>query len=160
MPTALRKLDDRVLGDRGKKHADTHEDAPHDEHADTYPDEPRTEVVEREERPRERKAMPSTGTGDGFREFLSIFARVSRAVFLALALVVGLGILFTVAPTNEDNGLVSAVLDIARAAAGPFRDVFTISDNAERELVVNYAFAAGIYLLLATLVTKIVPGKS
>lgn len=150
MPTALRNLDDRVLGNRGKKS----EDAP-------YPDEPGTSEIERDKPVRGRESSgPPPNTSDGFREFLAVVARVSRLVFLALALIVGLGILFTVAPTNEDNVLVRFVLDVANAVAGPFRDIFTVDDNAERELVVNYGFAAGVYLLLSVLVPKLVPSKT
>jgi hypothetical protein len=144
MPAALRNLDDRVLGDRGKPRED--------EHPDVYPDERREPARVRDER-------PPASTGDGFREFLGVFTRVSRAVFLLLALVVFLGIVFTVAPTNADNPIVSTVLDVAGAAAGPFSDVFTVSGDAQRELVVNYGFAVAVYLLAAMLVTKL-PGTS
>jgi hypothetical protein len=144
MPAALRSLDDRLLGHRGTPHED--------EHPDVYPD-------ERREPARTRGDQPPTSTGDGLREFLGVFTRVARAVFLLLALVVFLGIVFTVAPTNADNPIVSTVLDVAGAAAGPFSDVFAVSDDAQRELVVNYGFAVAVYLLAAMLVTKL-PGTS
>lgn len=154
MPAALRNLDDRVLGDRGRSRED--------EQPDVYPDEDRAPARahdERREPARLRDEGPPTSTGNGFREFLGVFTRVSRAVFLLLALVVFLGIVFTVAPTNADNPIVSTVLDVSGAAAGPFSDVFTVSDDAQRELVVNYGFAVAVYLLAATLVTKL-PGTT
>lgn len=146
MPAALRNLDDRVLGDRGKSHED--------EHAEVYPDERREPARERD-----RHGTPPGSTGEAFRELLGVVVRVSRAVFLLLALVVFLGIVFTVAPTNADSPIVSTVLDVAGAAAGPFSDVFAVSDDAQRELVVNYGFAVAVYLLAAMLVTKL-PGTT
>ncbi|MBC7372562.1 MAG: hypothetical protein H7323_01035 [Frankiales bacterium] len=105
----------------------------------------------------ERPQVPNTGAGA--REALTIVYRVSRAVFLLLALVVGLGILFTLAPTNADNVIVRNVLSLASDAAGPFRDVFTVADDAERELVVNYAFAAVAYVAGSVIVGKLPGGK-
>lgn len=167
MPTALKDLDDRVLGRKKGEHDGEHggEHRASSRHADgdaPHPDERETRVVERPVRePREPRGTGSgPGTGDGAREALSIVYRISRLVFLVLAAVVALGILFVLAPTNPDNGVVELVTDVADAAAGPFRDVFTVSDDAERELVVNYAFAAGVYLLAAFLVRKLPGGKS
>ena len=138
LPTALRRMDDRVIGDRFR----------------------RREVVEVEPgqtRAAARPRLPNTGAGA--HEALTIVYRVSRAVFLLLAVVVGLGVVFTLAPTNADNVIVGNVLSLASDAAGPFRDVFTVPDNAERELVVNYAFAAVVYLVVSAVVGKLPGGK-
>jgi hypothetical protein len=149
MPTALKSLDDKVLGRRGSRDSDE----PHPD--ESRSDEPRAderEVVKRSER-------PSSGTGDGLREFLGIFYRVAQLVFFALAAVLVVGIVFVIAPTNPDNSIVEFVADLSEGAAGPFRDVFTVSDNAEREVVVNYGFAAVVYLVLGLLVSKLPGGK-
>lgn len=141
VPTALRRMDDRVIGDRFRKR----------ETVDVVEVEPgQTRVAERPEPPR---------TGEGAREALTIAYRISRAVFLLLAVVVVLGIVFTLAPTNADNVIVRNVLSLARDAAGPFRDVFTVDDDAERELVVNYAFAAVVYFVVSIVVGKLPGGK-
>lgn len=146
MPTALKSLDDKVLGRRGE----------HDDH-EPYPEEPKGEAgTTTEAEPRGRRR---SGTGDGLREFLAVFARVSKLVFYALAAVLVLGIVFVLAPTNADNAVVDLVADVSNAVAGPFRDVFTVSDNADRETVVNYAFAAVVYLALGKLVTMLAPSK-
>lgn len=141
MPTALRSLDDRVLGDRLTGGAGREHDG---RVTDPYPDQTRTRVVER----------PAPPAGDGPREVLRVVCRVSRAVLLGLAAVVALGVLFVLAPTNPDNALVSAVDDLSRWAAGPFRDVFAV-DDAQRELVVNLAFAAAVYVAAAALVGRL-----
>ena len=140
MPAALRRMDDRLLGDRLKKRPTTTE----------------TEEVVVEDRSAEPARPPRTGKGA--QEALAVVYRISRLVFLALALACLLGILFTVAPTNADNVIVENVFDLAKGAAGPFRDVFTAKDD-ERERIVNYAFAAFVYLLASVLVGKLPGGK-
>ena len=141
MPSALKSLDDKVLNRRTTERAE-----------EPYPDEPRRserEVVERQQK------SPGGSTGSGLREALAIVGRVSALVLFALAAVLVLGILFVLAPTNPDNSVVELVRDVANAAAGPFRDVFTVSDDADREIVVNYALAALVYVIGATLVGKL-----
>ena len=147
MPTALKSLDDKVLGRRGE----------HDDH-EPYPEEPRgeTEGDTGETEPREQKR---SSTGDGLREFLAVFLRISKLVFYALAAILVLGIVFVLAPTNADNVIVDLVTDVSNAVAGPFRDIFTISDNADRETVVNFAFAAVVYVVLGKLMNKLQPTK-
>jgi len=70
-----------------------------------------------------------------------------------------LGIVFTLTPTIGDNAIVRNVLDLADGAAGPSRDVLTVDDDAERELVVNYGFAAVVYFALSVVVGKLPGGK-
>ena len=145
LPAALRKLDDRVLGDRSEP--DRVDDTrPVERTSDSGPpDGPAP--------PRRRRSASA-----GLRGVLSVVYRVVRLVFLVLALVMLVGIGFTLAPTNPDNDVVSGVLDLAERAAGPFRDVFT-QEDPERQTLVNYGFAAVIYLLAAALVRKLpLPG--
>ncbi len=144
LPSALRRMDDRVIGDRFRKRETS-------ETREVVEDEPRrTRVSERPEAPR---------SSDGAREVLTIVYRVSRAVFLLLAVVVVLGIVFILAPTNEDNVIVRNAMSLAGDAAGPFRDVFTVDDDAEREMVVNYGFAAVVYFVVSVVVGKLPGGK-
>jgi hypothetical protein len=135
VPASLRRLDDRVLGrSRSQEAAVTERD--HDEHVEEKPSRPH----------------------DGLPTFLSIFYRVSRLVFLALATVLVLAVVLILAPANDDNSIVSAVFDIAEQVAGPFRDIFTLDDD-EREKIVNYGVAAVVYFVLGSLVTKLPTGK-
>ncbi len=171
LPSALRNLDERVLGRRGRARdahraddtADTadstaagtsagtadHSPAPEPAHADHHHVRPGSGREERVHRPPRQVG----------REVLGRVWRVSRLVFLALALVVLLGIVLTFAPTNDDNVLVRWVLSWAETAAGPFRDVFT-ADEPRRALLYNYALATGVWLLAAALVTKLPGGRS
>lgn len=136
------KLDDRVLGDRLRGE-------PQPQHDD--------QPVER--RSRERVSSPSSRrSGNGVRKAVGIVYKVFRLVFALLALAMVLGIVFTLAPSNPDNVIVRNVLEFADTAAGPFKDVFTIENDPERQVVVNYSFAGAIYLVAALLVTRL-PGS-
>ena len=88
---------------------------------------------------------------------LRIFYRICKLVFVLLALVVLLGIVFTKAPVNARNDIVRTVLRLARDVAGPFRDVFAPKDK-ENALVVNYLLAAAVYFGLSVLVRKLPTG--
>ncbi len=131
-----RKLDDRVLGDRlrGPRGRD-----------DTD-----TRGVDR---------RPHGEQGAGRRQALSIVYKVARVVFLLLALIVVLGIVFTLTPSNPDNALVRNALSLAETAAGPFADLFTVGGDPERALAINYSVAAVLYLLAGTLVTRLPGGR-
>lgn len=95
---------------------------------------------------------------DGLPTFLAIFYRVCRYVFLALALILVLAIVLILAPANEDNSIVSGIMDLGEQVAGPFKDIFTV-DDAEREKIVNYGLAAVVYFVAASLITKLPTGK-
>ena len=143
LPPALRQLDDRLLGNRFRRRDPVGPDASSDRE---------TVVIERSGL-RDRPTPPNTGQGAA--QVLAVTVRISRAVLLVLAVAVGLGIVFTLAPTNADNVIVRNTFELARSAAGPFRDVFSVGDNPDRELIVNYAFAAVVYAALAAVVGKI-----
>lgn len=139
VPTILRRTDDRVLGKRLRRRQSTSGEGG------------AGAVVARTLR---------QSSGKGLRQFLSVTGRVAKLVLLLLAAVVLLGIVFTLAPTNGDNVIVSNVLELARDAAGPFRDVYEVSDDADRELVVNYGLAALVFFVGALLVGRLGRGSS
>lgn len=91
--------------------------------------------------------------GDGAAAVLRPDQRVTTYVLFALVVVVLLGELFTLAPTNVGNVIVSNVLSLAEEVAGPFKDVFA-PNKAQDALVVNYLVAAAAYLVMG-----IVPGR-
>lgn len=153
MPTSLRSLDDRVLGDRGKGRRPDRSAAPRDEH-EPYPEETSERGTTSHRAPEGRGS-----TGEGLKQFLSVFTRVASAVLVLLGLVVVLAIVFILAPTNSDNVIVENVLQLSDSIAGPFRDVFT-ADDAERETVINYGLAAAVYFAAAALVRRLAPGTA
>ncbi len=153
----LRRLDDRVLGDKLRKKPPTEQVDPPVERVDP--------PVERVDPPVERRSHERAGTDEairhsrnGVRKALGIIYLVSRVVLLLLALVLLIAIAFILLPTNQDNTVVSTVLDLAAVIAGPVSDVFKVADDAERELVVNYGFAAVLYVIAGLLVT-LLPGS-
>jgi hypothetical protein len=173
LPSALRNLDDRVLGRKGDaQHARAGDDAdngtsPAESDPTTgpagSPSEP--ETAERGLRtgaqgePPPPPSAPRRPPGDVVRAALGPVWRLLRLALLALALVVALGIALTFAPTNDDNVIVRNLLSWAEWAAGPFRDVFT-DDEPRRELLYNYALATGVYLVLASLVGRLPGARS
>lgn len=156
LPASLQKLDDRILGNRLKPKA------PGAAADDAQGGVVKTREVTRERQPREprepRERKPRDGSAAVGRVLSTVY-KVSRLVFLLLALTMVLGIVLTLAPSNPDNVIVRNALELAEAAAGPFKDVFTQADP-ERQTIVNYAVAAAVYVLAATLVRKLPTGRT
>ena len=98
-----------------------------------------------------RTRRPPSAVG---QEVLSKVFKVARLVFLVLAALVVLGIIFTLIPTNNKNGIVKNVLDIASHVAGPFKDIFKLKDP-KRSLEANYAVAAGVYVLASVVCQRL-----
>lgn len=162
MPGGLKRLDDRVLGSKGRKqdghdHADDHRDHDDDAHRDTdgrRDRRERTETVEVRREPAERR-----GNGDGLASFLAVVWRISRLVLLALAAVVLLAAALILLPANEDNVIVRNVLSLGETVAGPFKDIFTV-DDPDRMRVYNYGVAGVVYIVLASVVGKLPTGST
>lgn len=160
MPSGLSKLDDRVLGKKKgtARPADDTRDRDGDRDsrdADSRPE--RTEKVERTTSS-EQPDRPKRGNGDGLPTLLATVWRISRLVFLALAAVLVLAIACIYLPTNENNDIVSNVLSLGETIAGPFKDVFT-DDDPDRVRTYNYGLAAGVYVLVGTIVAKLPTGS-
>jgi hypothetical protein len=169
MPQGLRRLDDRVLGDRGKGGSAT--TATRDGHpSDGHPSDDHHDDAHDDARPDERTtrrtrttrtgdgAEPPTGGGDGLASFLAVVWRVARLVLLALGLLLLVAVAFLLLPANEDNVIVSNVLSLADRVAGPFRDVFTVEDP-DRMRIFNYALAAAVYFVVGSVVGKLPTGS-
>ena len=59
-----------------------------------------------------------------------------------------------VADANEDNGLVSAILDVGRFFTDPFRDFFELDDN-KLEIAINWGIAAIVYVAIAMIIAAV-----
>ncbi len=151
LPQGLKKLDDRVLGERGRHRDDSQHDSADHAHDGEHVDEG-TEV-----RTVRTQRRPQTGNGDGVQTFLSVLRRISRLVLLLLGLVVLAAVALVLLPANEDNVIVRNVLSLAETVAGPFRDVLTV-DDPDRMRVYNYGLAAVVYFVLAAIVGKLPTG--
>jgi hypothetical protein len=162
LPSALRNLDDRVLGRKGDAQharADGAEATPAEQSAAEEQTEHAGLRTGAQGEPPPPPSAPRRPPGDVVRAALGPVWRLLRLALLALALVVALGIALTFAPTNDDNVIVRNLLSWAEWAAGPFRDVFT-DDEPRRELLYNYALATGVYLVLASLVGRLPGARS
>jgi hypothetical protein len=155
LPQGLKKLDDRVLGERGRHRDDSQHDSADHAHDGEHVDEG-TEV--RTVRTRRQAPGQSGGNGDGLSTFLSVLWRISRLVLLLLGLVVLAAAALVLLPANEDNVLVRNVLSLGETVAGPFRDVLTV-DDPDRMRVYNYGLAAVVYFVLAAIVGKLPTGS-
>ena len=159
MPSGLRKLDDRVLGKGGKagKSHDDGEPAGDTRVADDA-DAPAGQRTERVERTTRKPSGPPPSSTDGLSAVLAVVWRISRLVFIALALVLVVAIAFILLPTNEDNVIVRNVLDLAETVAGPFKDVFN-DDDPDRMRSYNYGLAAVVSFVLGSVVGKLPTGS-
>jgi hypothetical protein len=153
MPGGLKKLDDRVLGNKSNKEPVADEVVVEDSA-------PATTTRERTVVERGRSGRPAlASTGDGLSAFLSVFWRISKLVLLVLGLVVLAAVAFLILPTNDDNVIVRNALSLAENVAGPFRDVFT-ADDEDRRRIYNYGLAAVVYFVLALVVGKLPTGST
>lgn len=85
---------------------------------------------------------------------LSLLARIVRIITGLLAGVLVLGILLVVLEANEDNGIVTAVLDAARYLARPFDKMFNL-DDPKIEIAVNWGIAAVVYIIAGALIVAL-----
>lgn len=83
--------------------------------------------------------------------------RILSSVLLIMAVVVVLGIVLTLAPTNSHNIIVRNGLTAARTVAGPFQNVFAITSK-RTQLVSNYGLAAVVYIAAALIIRRLPTG--
>lgn len=105
------------------------------------------------------RVLGPRGSGHAaWREVLRVVVAISRLVFLLLAALLLLAIALVVLPANENNTIVSHVLDAAFRVAGPFRTVFDVANRSVRAAA-NYGLAAGVYALIAYLLGRVPRAK-
>ncbi len=85
---------------------------------------------------------------------LSLLARIVRIITGLLAGVLVVGILLVVLEANEDNGIVTAILDAARYLARPFNEMFNL-DDPKIEIAVNWGIAAVVYIIAGALIVAL-----
>jgi hypothetical protein len=140
LPAFLRRMDDRVLGDRLRRQRGGSDTDRAGSDSDARAD---------DARPARRH--------DGLPTFLSVVYRISRLVFLLLALTLVIAIVLILTPANDANVIVRNVFDLAEQVAGPFADVFTVADP-ERMKIVNYGVAAAVYFVASVIVGRLPTG--
>jgi hypothetical protein len=82
-------------------------------------------------------------------------ASVVMTIFAVIATVIVVGILLVLIGANQRNMLVDFVLDIGRFFAKPFNHLLP-QDNAKQDLVVNWGIAALAYVIVGSLLARLV----
>jgi len=72
-----------------------------------------------------------------------------------VAAIIAVGILLVVLKANPNNGIVSAVHDIAHDLVGPFTGMFQLHDPRVG-IAVNWGIAAVVYVLAGALVARLI----
>jgi len=94
------------------------------------------------------------GAGHTARRGAWGLARIITAIAGLVAGAIVLGIVLVLLEANRSNGLVELVLDVARFLAGPFKDMFDLDDR-KVEVAVNWGIAAAVYLIVASVIAKL-----
>jgi hypothetical protein len=157
MPAALRSLDDRVLGPKGRRRGTARSEAVEPDATQDAEADPRSGTGTGTGTYAGR-ATPRRPRGEGLAAVLAVVWRICRLVLLVLGLLLVAAIASLVLPTNRHNGVVSDVLSWAQHVAGPLKDVFTDKDP-DRAHIYNYGLAAVVYFVLSALVGKLPTGR-
>ncbi|MPZ82231.1 MAG: hypothetical protein GEV28_18265 [Actinophytocola sp.] len=82
-------------------------------------------------------------------------AGLVRWVGLIFALVLVVHVLLTVGSANQDNGITVFFADTAKPLALAFKSLFT-PENAELRVLVNYGLAALFWLIVSSVVSRLI----
>lgn len=136
------------------------------------------EVVTKKQRDEEVKPARERRSSQAVaRDVLGTAGQVAQLVFLVLALIVILGILFVVSDANLGNNIVKHLVRYAGNVVGPFRDVFTeggkkvisshgrpcgrgvdcggVAGLSKKGVFANWGLAAVVYLLAGALIRRV-----
>ena len=93
--------------------------------------------------------------GDVAATGLGLVAHVVDIAIGVIVLIIVAGILLIVLKANPSNSIVTDIHNWAHSLARPFDGIFTFH-NADTTIAVNWGIAAGFYLLVAALVTRLI----
>jgi hypothetical protein len=103
----------------------------------------------------ESDERPQRAAGEARAQVLGVLASVVRWIGLLLALVLVIHVLLTVGSANPANGITTFFADVAKPIALGFRDLFTPADP-KLFVLVNYGIAALFWLVVSTVLTRII----
>lgn len=101
-----------------------------------------------------RRSQLLPAAGSAVRRLRELLATVVLTAGVLAALALALGALLVGLSANAQNTVVAGILDLARWLDGPFADVFVL-DSKVKQTVVNWAIAAGVYLIAARVVERL-----
>jgi hypothetical protein len=76
-------------------------------------------------------------------------------IFAVIAAVLVVGVLLVLIGANQQNTIVDFVLDVGRFFARPFNHLLP-QHNAKQDMVVNWGIAALAYLIVGSLLAKLI----
>jgi hypothetical protein len=82
---------------------------------------------------------------------MGMLARVILIVVAVIAVIIAIGVLLVVLNANRSNEIVNDVHRAAQWLVGPFKNMFSFSDN-KLQVAVNWGLALLAYLLVGRLV--------
>ncbi|MGA6165728.1 hypothetical protein [Amycolatopsis magusensis] len=87
---------------------------------------------------------------------VGLLAAIVRWVGLVFALVLAVHVILVVGGANPDNGITQFIGDWAEPLALGFGDLFTNISDPKAQVLVNYGIAAIFWLIVSSLVAKII----
>lgn len=85
-------------------------------------------------------------------------ARLIMTIAALIALLIVAAILLRDLDANATNSLVKAVHNAANFFAGSFTGLFKETGHAKREITINWGIAAVVYLLVGTVISRLIGG--
>src|SRR5262245_30023406 len=110
-----------------------------------------TDLTDEEPRERRRAEVDWKRVKDSS---VGVVATVVRWVGLIFAVILVLHVIFTVGAANPDNGIVSWIRGWADSLSIGFKDLFEPND-AKLRVLVNYGIAALFWLIVSSIVSKL-----
>lgn len=86
---------------------------------------------------------------------VGVLAGVVRWVGLAFAVVLVVHVLLTVGDANPDNGITTFFSSVADPLSLAFKDLFR-PENAELRVLVNYGLAALFWLIVSSVLSRLI----
>jgi hypothetical protein len=83
-------------------------------------------------------------------------ARLIMTLAVLIALLIGLGIVLSVAGANASNAIVKGIHEGANFFAGGFNALVTTNGHPRREIAINWGIALLVYLIGGALIARVI----
>ncbi len=120
-------------------------------HAESDDDIERTTERQQPEPP----ARPRRSSAEVRASVVGVLAGVVRWVGLAFAVILVVHVLLVVGHANPDNGITTFFANAAEPLALAFKNLFT-PENPELRVLVNYGLAALFWLIVSSVLSKLI----
>lgn len=107
------------------------------------------------QRAKRRRAASSVDWAKAKDQIVGLLAGVVRWLGVIFAVILVLEVIFVIGEANEDNGIATFVRNWSEGLAVGFENLFT-PDDAKLQVLVNYGIAAIFWLVVSSIVAKII----